>query len=77
MAVISQGLVPKAMAGGLAGSPASSAVAAGRQRAARPPSAKRLLSIVRLAGGGKLAAHNCGGTAFHNGSGMAHPVGRR
>jgi hypothetical protein len=77
MAVISQGLVPKAMSGGLVGSPAFSAVGAGRQRAARPPSAKRLLTIVRTAGGGKLAAHNCGGTAFHNGSAEAYPVGRR
>jgi hypothetical protein len=81
MAVISSGLVPKTLAPGLGGSPVSSvAVGQGqpaRQRAPRPSKPGSLLRAIKKAAKAELAGHNCGGTAFHDGSGMAHPVGRR
>jgi hypothetical protein len=84
MAVINQGMVPKAMAVGSGSySPGSAAVGQGqRGQQARQPAARQskpgsLLRAIKKAARNQLAGHNCGGTAFHDGSGMAHPVGRR
>jgi hypothetical protein len=76
MAVINSGLVPKTLAPGLGVSPVSSA-AVGRQRAQRQPKPGGLLWAIKKAARDQLAGHNCGGAAFHDGSGMAHPIGRR
>jgi hypothetical protein len=85
MAVISSGLVPKTLAPGLGGSPVSSAAVGqgpgqqaprARQRAVRPSSGG-LLRAIKKAAKAQLAGHNCGGSAHHDGSPMAHPVGRR
>jgi hypothetical protein len=41
------------------------------------PSSGGLLRAIKKAAKAQLAGHNCGGSAHHDGSPMAHPVGRR
>ena len=80
MAVIGTGLMPKAIGGASMGPPTRSV---GPQQ----PSVLSLAPVLRRAGARRLAgqigganalaAHNCGGTAHHDGGSCAYPVGRR